>query len=77
MKLKLHNVDHLVVFLDPKYIFIDKEIELSDSDAHKLLEKHSDKLVKVEEKHLKVEEKKPIAIAKAKVMLGVKDDSQL
>jgi len=69
MKLKLVELDHLVVFLDPKYVLIEGEIELSEADGHKLLGAYQGKLEKVEEKKA--------AAPKAKVLPEVvKDDAQ-
>lgn len=67
MKLKLVELDHLVVFLEPKYVLIEGEIEVSEADGHKLLAAHAGKLEKVEEK-------KSAAPAKAKVLPEVKDE---
>lgn len=70
MKLKLVELDHLVVFLESRYLLIEGEIEVSDSDAHKLLGMYAGKLEKIEEKK--------IAASKAKVLLEVvKDEPKL
>lgn len=67
MKLKLVELDHLVVFLEPKYVLIEGEMEVSEADGHKLLAAHAGKLEKVEEK-------KSAAPAKVKVLPEVKDE---
>lgn len=70
MKLKLVELDHLVVFLESRYLLIEGEIEVSDSDAHKLLGMYAGKLEKTEEKK--------IAASKAKVLVEVvKDEPKL
>lgn len=66
MKLKLVELDHLVVYLAPKYVLIENEIEVSDADGHRLLAKHAGKLEKVEEKKA--------AAPKAKVLPEVVKD---
>jgi hypothetical protein len=70
MKLKLVELDHLVVFLEPKYVLIEGEVEVSEAEGHKLLGQYPGKLEKVEEK-------KAVA-AKAKVLPEVvKDEPKL
>lgn len=69
MKLKLVELDHLVVFLEPKYVLIEGEVEVSEAEGHKLLAQYAGKLEKVEEK-------KAVA-AKAKVLPEVKDEPKL
>lgn len=69
MKLKLVELDHLVVFLEPKYVLIEGEVEVSEAEGHKLLAAYAGKLEKVEEK-------KAVA-AKAKVLSEVKDEPKL
>jgi hypothetical protein len=69
MKLKLVELDHLVVFLEPKYVLLEGEIEVSDADGHKLLAAYAGKLEKVEEKK--------VAAPKAKVLPEVKDEPKL
>lgn len=66
MKLKLVELDHLVVFLEPKYVLIEGEVEVSEADGHKLLAQYAGKLEKVEEKKA--------AAPKAKVLPEVKDE---
>lgn len=63
MKLKLVDVDHLVVSLKSGYVLIEDEIEVADAEAFALLEKHKGKLVQVEQKSTP---------AKAKVLASVK-----
>lgn len=70
MKLKLVELDHLVVFLEPKYVLIEGEIEVSDAEGHKLLGLYPGKLEKLEEKK--------VAAPKAKVLPEVvKDELKL
>jgi hypothetical protein len=70
MKLKLVELDHLVVFLEPKYVLIEGEIEVSDAEGHKLLGLYPGKLEKLEEKK--------VAAPKAKVLAEVvKDEPKL
>lgn len=63
MKLKLVEIDHLVVQLKSGYVLVEDEIEVSDAEGVALLAKHEGKLALVDEKK---------TAPKAKVLSSVK-----